>query len=450
MTKNVLYINFLISIKGSFKVHIYFIRLLVLCLSGSFCFASNHDEIISQDQYQFLTHRLWKEEVAPTINRAFEALGSGNNNVATFRLKATINKEEIYKDFSKFLFVSGGNREAVTELEKKIGYKCYSIYTFYPPVENQPNDRTLRKDIADFFQLVEIESEDFKVLRAKFSDTLEEIKEPYLNDLKLALRVTFQNNTTLRNFNKHNNIGLTVQDIELINTTRENNQSKPDHFNDVFGNNFLLNFADSEQSIRKFMTRGQGNQNIIGESINFDFTNASIYYPLSAEDEIYTFCKNYEQGYDDLRKDYNKQKKELESHIKATKDSKQRSAIRQQLENAQNEYDQKEIKFFTNQKKEYENFLNKWLLTMNLSFELEVFSYFQMCSNCQATFNYDFRHRHLFQRDVLVSFLSGLSDNPIKNCFKTLLLTKDIENIQFPKVKLNVHYIKKYGDQNHV
>jgi hypothetical protein len=135
-----------------------------------------------------------------------------------------------------------------------------------------------------------------------------------------------------------------------------------EHVNDLFGKNFQLNFGDSEQTIRMFIGK-------ISSNIKFDL-KITEEGPLSKLPKFNEKCKNIRL---------------LHKKLNETDDQIVKNQIVKELK------DLEEIVIPQT---------NEWV-SKYLASRLEIASYYDMCANCHATFEYDFKVKNHIARTIL-------------------------------------------------
>lgn len=352
-------------------------------------------------------------------------------NVATFRVRI-MSKGNLLgvQGVSDIFFVSGGNIGLLGNLTKKISEsgldelkqaKFMCIGDYCSPEPDKPSDFGLRSNIVTFFNFKEkLDPVEKDSLESVFRTSLKEriifeefsLKEKALKKLTDAYWSTLDGRFFKDESNEH------AKQLKLINKTEKGGEFN--HINDLFGQNFQLNFADSEQAIRLFINQGSQNKTDWQGNIFDDLTKL-----LSTQEHI-EYIKLFEKE-DNILKDIKKAYEPVEK-------------IEQQ------ELLVRECQIPINK------IINAFIGDFHIG--IDIASYYDMCQNCQATFLYDILKRKQIQKNVFAKVLKEVSKSKDKDIDKarsylvySLLTSENIKDSAFlwdPRVSLLVSGLERY------
>lgn len=356
----------------------------------------------------FNSHRVWSFDADPSatlddwhrqravdlrdIRQQAHALGK-QTNFAMFRLQMVLprgNCITLFDSSADTVFASGGDKDFLQSLKTKLsaqgnrlnGKRFVCAADYWHPYPDQPADSDLRQNIAEILGFREALTsaekdsiaETFKV-RISGADYLEEmtLKPKVVTKLVNSCRASL----SWRVFDDASN--QLAHGLKLVDKTKKAKQDW--HLNDLFGSAFQLHFADSEQAIRQFICSLDSRKFTPTPVTPFlDFSDAKF---LS---DIATYKTDYEAN--------NKLKKELE---KKPDDEKQRAVDAKDLELSQ-------------LSDRLDNHIVGVITQSGVKFRLEIASYYEMCSNCQATFQCEFLNMGIIQQKCMLLMTSSCHD----------------------------------------
>lgn len=360
----------------------------------------------------------WHSEGQDKIKIAYRMLqeldSESLRNVATFRLMLNFDGEQISRSYDEIIFVSGGNEKITKDLELRFQKQKYSIKTqcvahYCPTIPSKPKDFELRKNIVEFFELKEVLTKRQKdeILDA-FSDCLnarDYFEEFILSEKsKLKIQESLSHSLLYRQFDEESN--AKAHRLGLIDKTLKDEHSY-EHINDLFGKNFQLNFGDSEQTIRMFIGK---------------LSNEKFPYHLKKDSSLSKLV--------------------------------QLNDICNKIRDCHTEYSKNGMEETLEQLKSYEKIvipaINQWV-RQHLQFHVDIASYYDMCENCWATFQYDFENKNHIARSILFMFLNTIrnkTNDHVVWCIKGWAydFPKSGLVLEFPKINLLVSSLIKYGD----
>lgn len=399
-----------------------YLLLLVLLSLGSVASASDNgnegDDLVCQNQVVIddgeSKSSEWPRGSLVEIRNSFGVLAKmdegSQRNVAMFRLNAKVG-DICYPYDCKIIFVSGGNKDLVVSLEEEIGWTCQSIAHYCPAQPPKPKDFSLRENIVDFFDFKEyLTRSQKKNMIETFRKTIQApdyFKEIFLTEFaREKLCDAYSDSLCYRLFDEDSN--AKAKKLGLFDKTHKDRPLR--HIDDLFGDSFQLNFSDSEQTIRMFLAKESSKGNPYKIKVSND---TSLDKLLTLESD----CGTYKKLYDSKKKANDEEILEIDAQLI--------------------ELEKKLIPA-----------LNNWTVSY-LSFDFDIASYYRMCRNCEATFQYDFRENHQVSRSGLMMFTNGLG-RELKNtswCFKGWLFGGGITGleIELPLIKLNVSYLSEYN-----
>jgi hypothetical protein len=352
-------------------------------------------------------------------------------NVATFRVRI-MSKGNLLgvQGVSDIFFVSGGNTGLLGNLTKKISEsrldelkqaKFMCIGDYCPPEPDKPSDFGLRSNIVTFFNFKEkLDPVEKDSLESVFRTSLKEriifeefsLKEKALKKLTDAYRSTLDGRFFKDESNEH------AKQLKLINKTEKGGEFN--HINDLFGQNFQLNFADSEQAIRLFLNQGSQNKTDWQSNI-FD----DLIKHLSIKENIENIIL-------------------FEKEDNVLKNIKKNYGLVEEIE--------KQELLVRSSQIPINEIINKFIEGLHI--EIDVASYYDMCPNCQATFLYDILERRQIQKNVFAKVLKEVSKSKDKDIDKarsylvySLLTSENIKDNAFlwdPRVSLLVSGLERY------
>lgn len=321
---------------------------------------------------------LWHEGCAQKIKNirdAAEGLNPGKRtNFAMFSITTT--KPDIVErsqvDFPNIIFASGGDLDFLNALRQMLPADIVDIQCparYWPHNPELPADAALRGEISSFFGFKEsISPEEKEGIVSAFTSQIR--REGYFSEILLLdnarrkLADSCRASLHLRIFTEESN--TKAHALGLMDKTKKATENW--HLNDLFGSAFQLNFADSEQAIRAFIYKR--------DYLNGDLGTVEGF--LNFEEAVGHRATQYKLAYETLpgkTKSELKQKKISEpGELKAISDILDGNII---------------LAFEQS----------------NIRFTLNIASYYEMCLNCRATFQYDLTARKHIQKCFLLIFV---------------------------------------------
>ena len=323
---------------------------------------------------------LWHEDCAKRIKNARDEamhLDPGKRtNFAMFCITAIgSDNKKIFVDFSRIIFASGGDLEFLGNLMPRLApfeiTEVQSPAHYWPFNPERPADAALREGISSFFEFKEsISSEGKEGIVSAFTSQIR--RDGYfenrgyfgvtlLDDARRKLADSCRASLDFRVFTEESN--TKAHTLGLMDKTKKTTENW--HLNDLFGSAFQLNFADSEQAIRAFIYKGdylKGNLDTAEGFLNFG-------------ESVGLRATQYKTAFDTLseltRKELRQKKINEPGDLKDISDILDAEII-QVIEQS------------------------------NIRFTLNIASYYEMCKNCQATFQYDLTDRKHIQKYCLL------------------------------------------------
>ena len=319
----------------------------------------------------------WHKESAEKIHSIREnaiILRNSNTvpNFATFRIRVLSGDDElgakILADYQSLFFASGGDTNFLASLSQALekqgkftGVKLICPGSYWSSNPLQLADVDLRRDIANTMRFQEsITSHEKERIVNSFKSCI--VKSEYFEEMALRkksiekLTDSCRSSLNFQVFTEESN--TTAHMLGLINKAKKGDNQW--HLNDLFGETFQLNFADSEQAIKAFIYDEKSEKKVQKIEFNLDFNEK-----LNKDASDYWI----------LYKSQNQPKPET-IELKAISDPLDKAIV--------------------------EVFQNS-----GIKFVLEIASYYEMCLNCQATFKCDFIYHKNIQKKCLLMLIEG-------------------------------------------
>jgi len=312
------------------------------------------------------------------VRDAAENLDPGKKtNFAMFSITTTKpGTVESSVDFPNIIFASGGDLGFLNALMPRLAsagigdIQCPAHY--WPHNPELPADAALREEISSFFDFKEsISSEGKEGIVGAFTSQIR--RDGYfenrgyfgvtlLEDARRKLADSCRASLHFRVFTEESN--TKAHTLRLMDKTKKTT-TESWHLNDLFGSAFQLNFADSEQAIRAFIYKR--------DYLNGDLGTVEGF--LNFEEAVGQRATQYKVAYEALpeqtRRELRQKKISEPGELKAISDILDGNIIQA-------------------------------ITQSNIRFTLNIASYYEMCLNCRATFQYDLTDRKHIQKWFLL------------------------------------------------